>query len=140
MIKLSEEDISNINAFEIVTKARVLDYVKSEGTLYFVAAGKSMADILGKDGETIRGLQNRLDKKIRVFQASEDLKEFVRSLIGGGIQSFSVRDDKSGKNRTLKISVEKEKKPLVIGRGGRNLEVIKELLRRRFGITKVILK
>jgi len=127
--RLKEEDISNIRAFEILTKARVSDYIAGERELVFVVSGRPIGEIIGRGGARIRQLEARFKKRVRLFQDSPNLSRFVRNLVG--VRIIEMKMSREEGKRLVTAKVNKIEKPLVLGRNGSNLEIIREILNRR---------
>lgn len=152
MVLLKEEDIGRVNAFEEATKTAVVDYISSEDTLYFLVKGK-LGPVIGKGGENIKRLEANMGKKIKVFLYSPNIKIFVKNLVTVPVRSIAViecrKNSDAGANennaaataatrqKIVRVGIEKKSRALVIGRNGKNLAVIKELLRRQFEIADV---
>ncbi len=130
-IKLDANTIRSINAFERITGAEVRDCIIEGNSIYFVVEPGKVGLVIGKNGRTIKKVQETLNKKVRVFEYSEKLKDFVKNIVGASIED--VRKEGS----VIFITFPKNKKPSIIGRDGKNIELIVRLLKRNFGITQV---
>lgn len=130
--RLSEKDISAIAIFEKVTGGRVVDYLETEDTLFFVVGGRTpLSKIVGKGGANTKRLQAKFGKQIRVYRIAGRAEQYARNLTGVRVRS-STLVKKSDGSSLVKIAVAREDKPLVLGRNKGNLAAIKQLLRRQF--------
>ena len=135
MRKYGFEDIGYITTFEKMTKSSVVDYISDDGILYFVVISRNFYELIGRDGINIRKISEKFGKKIKVYRYSKDIKEFTKNLIIKPCEKIDIVDDKNGKS--LKIKVANKDKAIIIGREGKNLEIIKKLMDRQFGIKKI---
>ncbi len=135
MRKYGMEDIGFINAFEKMTKSKVMDYIRSDEVLYFVVDTKNIGKLVGKDGLNIKSISEKFGKKIKVFKYSKDLKEFAKNLIVRPIEKIEIIGEKNTKS--LKIKVANKDKAIIIGREGNNLKITKELLKKQFNIENI---
>jgi len=135
MRKYSAEDIGFINAFEKMTKAQVVDYINDEDSLYFVVKTGNFGAIIGRGGENIHELSNKFGKKLKVFKYSKDLKEFVKNLIMRPVESIEVVE--SDKGKYLKIKASNKDKAMIIGCEGKNLNIIRELIKKQFKVKEI---
>ena len=72
-------------------------------------------------------------KRIKVFEYSESLEEFVKNIIPG-VQEFSLKD------KTVLIKIKPNDKAKVIGKGGKNVKIINKFLQRLFDMEELKVK
>ncbi len=136
-IKYTSDYIGNIILFENLTKSKVVDSLFVDGALYFVV-DDDLGPIIGKDGENIRNLQQKMKKKIKVFRYSKDIEQFTKNLIAAPVNEIKILEKNNYK--TINVSMEKSRMSLVIGRGGTNIKIIKEFLKRHFDVNDLKLR
>ena len=122
-VEFDTEAIRLINLFENLTQVNVRDCLvdKETNTVYFIVEEKEAGIAIGKSGSKIKIIERLLNKRIKVFEYSRDLRKFVKNLIPSAI-NVEVQD---GKERTVVVSVDKVEKSVVIGRDERNLKIYK---------------
>lgn len=130
-MKLREDDICAINAFEELSHAKVVNYLYKNDTLYFVIDGRNPSQIIGRNGENIKNIQKRIGKKIKIFQYSKNVEQFIKNLLLVPINDMVIVK----KEKVARVKMGRDSKALVIGRGGKNIEVIRELLKREFNFS-----
>lgn len=127
------ETIGFMNLFEKITKVNVKDCIFDANIIYFLVGKGKAGKAIGKSGIKIKKLRKKLKKNIKVFEYDEDSKEFVKKLIPN---SNSVEI----KNNKISISVDPSEKGKIIGRNGKNINKIRELLKRNSDIKKLEVK
>ena len=132
-VKLSTEDIRFIAAFEKLTKVHARDCIMTDSGLYFLVEPSRVGLAIGKDEKSVKHVSKVLGKPVKVFADAETPEEMVKSLIP---RVKSV--ERSGDNITITIAP--QDRSLVIGKGGSNINMIKTLLKRHFGIQDVRLR
>ncbi len=132
-VKLSTDDIRLIAAFEKLTMVHARDCITTESGIYFLVEPSRVGLAIGKDGKSVKHVSKVLGKPVKVFADAETPEDMVRSLIP---KLKSV--ERSGE--TITISIAPPDRSLVIGKGGSNINMIKTLLKRHFGILEVRLR
>lgn len=137
-VEFDTEAIRLINLFENLTQVNVRDCLvdKETNTVYFIVEEKEAGIAIGKSGSKIKIIERLLNKRIKVFEYSRDLRKFVKNLIPSAI-NVEVHD---GKERTVVVSVDKVEKSVVIGRDERNLKIYKKLLQRSHRVKNLIVR
>lgn len=131
--KFDMEAIGFINLFEKITKVNVKDCIFDEDIIYFLVENGKAGKAIGKNGNKIKKLRKKLKKNIKVFEYDEDSREFVKKLIPKN-KSLEV------KNKKISISVDPKEKGKIIGRNGKNINKIRELLKRNSDVKKLEIK
>jgi len=122
MRKFDMETIKTKTRFENITKSEVRDCIKTDKVIYFIINKGKMAYAIGKGGKTIKNAEKIMKKQIKVFEYSEDEKQFVKNLIP---QASKI--ETRGKKVIVTITKEKGK---VIGKNGSNIKILKQILER----------
>ncbi|HLD00317.1 MAG TPA: NusA-like transcription termination signal-binding factor [Candidatus Nanoarchaeia archaeon] len=131
---LNQEELGLSSIMERLTRARVKDCFKDEDTIYFVVAEGEMGKALGKGGVNIKRVQNELGRRIKVIEYADNLVDFVRNIILP-LKVAEIIDQ----NGTVIIRDDKKKtKSLLIGRGRKNLTLIKRAVSRFFNVEVVV--
>ncbi len=131
------DTIQIMNFFENSTKARLKDCLVKNGNIYFVTYENQAQFAIGRNGSTIKSMERALGKSIRVFEYSEDLKTFVKNLVP---KANDVNINNNDGETTVDIKVNRIDRSFVIGRDGKNLNLIKEILQRNMNVKNVLVK
>ena len=132
-IKYTKELMDSMNIFSRVTHALVKDCFESEGVLYFVVQPGQIGKAIGKGGSTIRELQNKLKKDIKLIEFNPNVKEFIKNVVHP-LRVDSVDEED---NVVVLRSEDRRVKGLLIGRNAKNLNMLKAVVRRYFEIEDI---
>jgi len=133
------ETIRLITFFENITGAPVKDCIidNFSSTIYFVIEEGMVGVAIGKNGDSVKNAEKMIGKNIKLFEFSKDLIAFVKKLIPKTTEIKIKNED--GKT-TVEIKVEKKNRALIIGRDGRNIKILKELLQRSHQVNDLIIR
>lgn len=137
-LTLDTDTIRLITLFENITHAPVKDcLVDSEtDTIYFVVEEGKIGIAIGKNGNSVKYAERVIGKTIKLFEFSNDLVLFVKKIIP---QATAIKIKNEDGKVTVEVSIEKKNRPIVIGRGGRNLRIYKELFKRNHKIDDLVI-
>lgn len=133
-IKLTTEDVRIVGTFERIADVHVKDCIIGEDSIYFLVEPGKLGKAIGKNGANIKRLCRTLGKNIKIFEYAKTCRELVKNLIPKA-NSVDV-----GENGTITVSVPRSEKSGIIGKGGRNIKMVKGFLKRHFGIENLRLK
>ncbi len=132
-IKIDTETFRVISIFERVTKVQPKDCILSENSAYFLVEQDKMPFAIGKSGSTAKKLSRILAKEVRIFQYSSDPATLIKNLIPSA-------EDIEVSGNSAKLSIPSKNRSMVIGRGGKNINIVKEFLERHCGISQIKFK
>ena len=127
------ETIRLITLFENITHAPVKDCLIDDDNnrIYFIIEDGNIGTAIGKNGSSVRHAERVIGKTIKLFEFSSDVVSFVKNMIPQAT-SIKVRNEE-GKVK-VEVHVGKKNRPIVIGRGRRNLKIYKKLFKRNHGV------
>ena len=134
-VKYTNDDIINITTFEKITKTHVVDYANENNMLYFVVKTNNFRNLIGKNGHEIKKLQKKMNQNIIIYNHSESPEEFTKNMLPTPVKKIILSED--NQKKTITIETEKRNKGLLIGRGGKNINIIKIFLKRQFNIDNI---
>jgi N utilization substance protein A len=126
-VKLGIEDIRIIALFEKVTNVHAKDCLVMEDYVYFLVDPDKVGLAIGKNGTVIKEVRNALGKQIKIFGYSDNPEGMIKNMVPS-TSSISFNEG------TMIISVPQKEKVSIIGRNGRNIKAIKEIMKRHFSI------
>ena|SRR3989338_4554118 len=129
-IKIDTEGFRVISVFERITSVHPKDCLISENSIYFLIDQDKIGVAIGKNGATAKKISKILGKEVRLFEYSSDPAKLLKNLIPSA-ENIEVSGD------SAKFAIPAKSRYSVIGRGGKNINVIKEFLERHCGITNL---
>lgn len=132
--KLDQRLMGYITTIENLTGARVKDiFVQDDLLIVIVPAGEA-GKAIGKRGAHIRRLTYLLKKKIKIIELSTSALDFTKN----ALDPLKV-DSITLKNNVVVLSVkEASMKGKIIGRNGKNLKLLSDLVQKYFGHKAVV--
>jgi N utilization substance protein A len=140
-IKLTSGELQLMSLFHSITGATARDCVIDEklDRVIFVVNKGEMGLAIGKNGATIKSLQNIVGKKIELVEYSDDPAEFIKNMLGA-VSVLDVKINEKGDGAKVAVAVvDPKKKGVVVGREGRNAEKARLLSKRYFQISNVLI-
>ena len=164
-VTLDSNTLQLINLFERETRARVKDCIPVEGEdrIIFVVEKGHLRQALGKKGDNVRNLREKLKKVIDVIEYSPNPERFVRNIfhnfkvleirkmfltnLSGFVRNIfhnfkvlEIRIDNGASGLTAFVKVEAKDKGRAIGKEGKNLKLARKvLLRHHQNVTNIMI-
>jgi N utilization substance protein A len=135
-IVFDTETIKTINLFETVSQASVKDCIIMDDRIYFLIEEGGLKKIR-ENGQLLKNLEKMLNKKILIFEYSKDVSLFLKNSIRG-IREIKIRNEKEEK--IVEIGVDNSVKSLVIGKDGKNIKALRQILKRNYNIDNLVVK
>ena len=138
-LTFNTETIRLITLFERITHAPVKDclVVDDMNTVYFIIEEGKIGVAIGKNGNSVKHAERVIGKTIKLFEFSKDLVSFAKKIIP---QATAIKVRNEDGKVTIEVHVEKKNRPIVIGRGGRNLRIYKELFKRNQKVDDLVIR
>jgi len=131
-MKLTQEALDYLLLFERKTGALVKDCIVGDDEITFIIKKGYIGSAIGKGGKIVNKIKEAIGKEIHVYEHSEDPTQFVKNLLYPvKVNKVELEGDK------LKVYIEKKEKRRAIGKGGKKINAVKELLKRHSNISKV---
>ena len=137
-LRLSADEIRYITLFESMTGAGVKDCIIDDDQVVFVVKKGDMGLAIGKKGANIQRVTQALDKKVEVVEYSEDPAEFVKNILSS-LRIKKVSLQKKAEKQVVVVNVDGRDRARAIGRGGKNIHMIKQLAGRHHDIADVVI-
>ena len=148
-IKLDRKSMELISLFNNISGAIIKDCLIFESPenhsdiIIFLVKKEDVGKAIGKAGEHVKDLMNKLQKKIDVIPWSDDLGQFIQFILNTTknsiqVQNIEVKESRNEK-KTVIISVRPQDRGKAIGKEGSMIRKIKELVLRHFDVDNVII-
>ena len=131
-MKLTQDALDCMILFEKKTGAPVKDCIINGNSVTFIVKKQDIGNAIGKGGMKVKKIKDELKKEIHVYAFSEKPEEFAKNLL----YPIKINDAKI-ENDTLKLHIDKNEKKRAIGRNGKKINTVKELLKRHSNINKI---
>jgi len=135
-VTFTEDTLRYIAFFQEATRTTVVDCVENENRLIYVVQEGDLGRAIGKGGENVARLRQKMKKEILVIELSSDPATFVRNVFRPyGVKKVEIEDREGVTHATVTVSA--TEKGRAIGREGRNLRLWRDLIARHHAITSV---
>ena len=135
-ITLSNETVQYINLASMHSGANIRDCVVEEDRVVFVVEKGQLGIAIGSQAKNLEKLRSLFKKSVKFVEFDEDKARFVRNLCKPyevTKVSFEGNDDAS----VVRIEVNPGDKSKLIGKGGRNINMIRKIAQRHHPIKDV---
>jgi N utilization substance protein A len=126
-VKLGIDSIRIIALFEKMTNVHAKDCLITDDCVYFLVDPDKIGLAIGKNGSVIKEVRNSLGRQIKLFGYYDNPEDMIKNMVPN-IKSMNMN------NGSMVISIPPEDKVAVIGKNGRNIKAIKEIMMRHFSI------
>ena len=138
-IMISNETMQYINMASGVTKTDILDCMVTDDKLIFIVKKGQLGAAIGIKAKNLERLRNLFKKNIKFVEFDEDKEKFIVNLFKPyKINNLTLEGD--DESIVAKVEVEVSDKSKIIGKGGRNIDIIRQLARRHHSIKDVQIK
>ncbi|MHA1804823.1 MAG: NusA-like transcription termination signal-binding factor [Promethearchaeota archaeon] len=148
-IKIDRESMELMSLFNNISGAIIKDCLTFQlpnddsEVIIFLVKKEDIGKAIGRDGEHVKDLMARLQKKIDVIPFSEQLNKFIQYILNTSrnsikIQNIEIRESRNEK-KTVIISVRPQDRGKAIGKNGSMIRKIKHLVLRHFDVDNVII-
>lgn len=138
-ILFSNENMQYINVASKITNTDIIDCNIADDTLVFIVKKGQLGAAIGRKAKNLEKLRSLFKKNIKFVEFDEDKERFVQNLCKPyKVKTITFEED--GENVVAKIEVELSDKSKIIGKGGRNIELIRKLANRHHSIKDVQIK
>jgi N utilization substance protein A len=148
-IKLDRKSMELISLFNNISGAIIKDCIVYESPenqseiIIFLVKKEDVGKAIGKAGEHVKDLMEKLQKKIDVIPWSENLELFIQYVLNTSknsikVQNIEIKESKNQK-KTVIISVRPQDRGKAIGKEGSMIRKIKDLVLRHWEVDNVII-
>ena len=135
-ITFSNETVQLINMASKYSKAHIMDCIAEEDRVIFVVEKGQLGIAIGSKAKNLERLRNLFKKNVKFVEFDLDKEKFIFNLCKPYKVSKITIDDKND-SFVAKIEVDQSDKSKLIGRNGRNINMIRKLAQRHHPIKDV---
>lgn len=138
---MSGDELNFISVLETITGALAVDCIidsKQKRVIYIVNRGDT-GKVIGKGGTTIQRLKEHIGKDLEVVEYADNPERFARNTIAPARPRKVEIVERNGKKAVI-ITVNPGDKGKAIGKEGKNIQKSRLLMKRHFGIDRVIIQ
>jgi len=135
-IAFSNEIMQYINMTSNILKIDVIDCMVTDDKLIFIVKKGQLGIAIGSKAKNLEKLRRLFKKNIKFVEFDEDKERFILNLC----KPYKINNitlDGSGDSIVAKVEVATSDKSKIIGRGGRNIGIIRKLAHRHHSIKDV---
>lgn len=138
-IMFSNEDMQYINMAINVTKTNIIDCLNLEDRVIFIVQKGQLGAAIGIKAKNLERLRGLFKKTIKFIEFDNDKEKFIVNLFKPyKVNSITLEGD--DESLVAKVRVDISEKSKIIGKGGRNIEIIRNLAKRHHSIKDVQIK
>ena len=140
-VKLSQTEMQYITILQGIVNVTIKDCIvdDDDNKVVFVVSEGQAGLAIGKRGMNINKLKEMISKDVEIIEHSSDPAKFIKNcFLPIIIREIVFLDRKNGKAAT--VEVDNKDKGRAIGRNGKNINKVKNLVLRQFDIVDVMIK
>lgn len=138
-IMLSNENMQYINMATNVLKTDILDCMITDDKLVFIVKKGQLGAAIGIKAKNLEKLRGLFKKNIKFVEFDEDKEKFIINLFKPyKINNVTLEGDDD--SIVAKVEVDVSDKSKIIGKGGKNIDIIRKLAHRHHSIKDVQIK
>lgn len=138
-IKLDAETLRVFAMFEGMTGAELKDVIEEEDRIIFVVVEGQVGRAIGKGAINLKRLRESLQKEVVLLGFSDEKEQFLKNVF----HRFKVEgvewEDRNG-DIIAHVKLPQEDKGKAIGKGGRNIQMARMLMKRHHQVADVSLE
>lgn len=139
-LRITDKEMRYISLFEVATGTSVVDCVDEEDMLVFVISSGDLRRAVAKGGKNIKEFSRIVKKRVKIIEQADDPSVFIRNALSPAkINELRLTEKPDGK-RIAVVNVSPRDRGLAIGKEGRTIELVRQLVRRHHGIEQVIIQ
>ena len=131
-VKYDSELIKLMKLFESISGAKIKDCISNDRIL-FIVGENDMGRAIGKNGANIKKFENKLKKKVKLAEFSNDVAQFVRNLA----YPAEIADVKNESGTITIHGKDTNSRAMLIGRERQNVNHMTDIVKRYFDVKEI---
>jgi len=138
-IKLDAETLRVFSMFERLTGAELKDVIEEEDRIIFVVVEGQVGRAVGKGAINLKRLRETLGKEVMLYGYAADREQFLKNLFHRHQVESVEWEDRNG-DIIAHVKLPQEEKGKAIGKGGKNIQLTRMLMKRHHQVADVSLE
>ena len=139
MIKLNTDTLLYIAALEKESGTTVKDCIVTDTEIIYVVEEENLGQAIGKNGQHANKIRNALGKQVRIVGFNADPQRFTKNLIGF-VEPKSITLEEIDTEKHIIVESDYKTHSSILGKHGKKLKIVKDLLKRHHNVDDVVLK
>ncbi len=132
-IKFNIDAMKFMSLFESMTGAKLKDCIISENLVTFIVGEGEIAKAIGKAAVNVKKLEQKLKKKIKIAEFSDDIVKFIQSLT----YPAKIKEVEKEEGIIKITAADSQSRGLLIGREANILRAYEAIVKRYFDIEEI---
>jgi NusA-like KH domain protein len=125
--------IKKIAVIEKLIRLRVKDCIEQENQLVIITPPFQLSKFIGKKGANTKKIETTLNVKVKFVEFNENVATFIKNII----YPLKIADQKEEDGIITLTPVDRKTRGYIIGRNGKNLRDIENLVKRYFPVKEI---
>lgn len=138
-IKLDADTLRVFSMFERLTGAELKDVIEEEDRIVFVVVEGQVGRAVGKGAINLKRLRETLGKEIFLYGYAADREQFLKNVFHRHQVESVEWEDRNG-DIIAHVKLPQEEKGKAIGKGGKNIQLARMLMKRHHQVADVSLE
>ena len=137
-LRLSNTSLQYLTIFESVTSTMSKDCIEIDDVVVFIVDKGKLGLAIGRGSKKLYEMQRILQKRVKIVEFGPE-KIFIKNLFKPyTVDGLEISDAQDGSSRTAIVIPKIEDKGRMIGKNGKNLNLIRRVVRRYYDINIVV--
>ena len=138
-IKLDADTLRVFSMFERLTGAELKDVIEEEDRIIFVVVEGQVGRAVGKGAINLKRLRETLGKEVMLYGYAADREQFLKNVFHRHKVESIEWEDRNG-DIIAHVKLPQEEKGKAIGKGGKNIQTARLLMKRHHQVADVSLE
>jgi transcription termination/antitermination protein NusA len=138
-IKLDAETLRTFAMFESMTGAELKDVIDEEDRIIFVVVEGQVGRAIGKGAINLKRLRESMQKEVVLLGYAAEREQFLKNVFHRHKVESVEWEDRNG-DIIAHVKIPQEEKGKAIGKGGRNIQLARMLMKRHHQVADVSLE
>jgi len=119
--------------FETITQSSLKDCIDGDDQLIFIVEENHIGKAVGKNGSNVKRLSSVLKRQIKVVEFNPNVLQFIQNFI----YPLVPKEVKNENGIVSIVGPDTKTKGLLIGRDGKNLNMLRDVVKRYFSVEDI---